>query len=574
MNMNRLYKINIVFTAVFLCVIVFAFTAFNTEDNTSILKPETISGEFKNSAYERVNSRKNGANFESVNLFEQSNKDNSGIINSAVSQASFFKLDRTSLGQLNNRKSQNITLTIPTEAGNIELELCQVNFIPADFKILTSSGNTMPYKQGLYYQGIIKGDNSSIAAISIFENEVMGIVSNDKGNYNLGAMENDKNEYIYYNDRNLLKKFDFKCDVEDGYGEHYREGNNKVKPAPNSSSTVNPVKMYYVCDYQMFLDKGSVSNVVNFVTLVFNEVNLLYANANLQLALTANMYVYDTPDPYRTYTTSQTAEILTAFGTDIKNDLRGGNLAQLLSTRTPVMGAIAWVNVLCQPYEPGSHSGRYAFSELENSYNNVPIYSWTVEVIAHETGHNFGSSHTQACVWPVFSNGVLGAIDSCVDAEQGSCFSQTQPNPNGTIMSYCHIPQGGAINFTIGFGQLPGDTIRLRYSQALCIDNPLNSSEAPVAFNLLQNYPNPFNPSTNIKFALPQDGLVTLRVYDVSGREVANLINSQYYPIGIFSYTLDASALNLASGVYLYKLDVSSENNSVYSEIKKMVLIK
>ena len=139
-------------------------------------------------------------------------------------------------------------------------------------------------------------------------------------------------------------------------------------------------------------------------------------------------------------------------------------------------------------------------------------------------------------------------------------------------MSYCHL--NGAINLLRGFGSLPHDTIVDRYDKALCLDNPLNSSEFPLAFNLLQNYPNPFNPSTNIKFALPQDGLVTLRVYDVSGREVAKLINSQYYPIGIFSITLDASTLNLASGVYLYKLDVSRDNNSVYSEIKKMVLVK
>lgn len=60
----------------------------------------------------------------------------------------------------------------------------------------------------------------------------------------------------------------------------------------------------------------------------------------------------------------------------------------------------------------------------------------------------------------------------------------------------------------------------------------------------------------------------------MTGREVAELINSQYYPVGIFSYTLDASLLKLASGVYIYKLDVSKDNNAVYSQIKKMVLVK
>ncbi len=573
--MKKAYKINLIFAAVFLCVIVFAFTAFNIEENTSALKPEVTTGKFKNSAFELINSRKNVANFETVNLFTPSNKDNSVITSSAVSRATFFSIDRTALAQLNSRKSQNITMNIPGEYGNVELELSQVNFMPDDFKILTSSGKTINYNRGLYYQGIVKGDINSIAAISIFENDIMGIVSTDIGNYNLGHLENDNSEYIYYNDRNLLKPFNFHCDVEDGYGENYRPGNNDVTPGSQTSSTTNPVKMYYVCDYQMYLDKGSnETNVVNFVTAVFNQVNILYQNESLQLSLTSTMFVYTSADPYRVYTTSQTPEILEAFGTATKNNLQGGNLAQLLSTRTPVMGAIAWVNVLCQSYEPGSQSGRYAFSELENTFNNVPIFSWTVEVITHETGHNFGSSHTQACIWPVFNGGGIGAIDSCVAAEQGSCFSQTRPNPNGTIMSYCHIPVGGGINFNRGFGPLPGDTIRLRYSQALCIDNPINSSEAPLLFDLRQNYPNPFNPSTNIRFALPQEGLVNLKVYDVAGREVASLINNQFYAIGEFSYNFDASLYNMASGVYFYKLDVNKDNNSVYSEIKKMVLVK
>ncbi len=566
--MKKTYRINLIFAALFLGVIVFVFSAFNAEESITVTNPETTVQKHKNSAAELVNSRKTVSNFESVNLFDRSSKDNSSIINSAVSQASFFKLDRASLRELNTKKLQNITLTIPGGSGNIELELSQVNFMPDDFKIVISSGTTENYKRGLYYQGIIKGDNSSMAAVSIFENEIMGIVSTNDGNYNLGALENDHNEYIYYNDRNLMKEFEFNCGVEDGYGEHYRTNNNNVTPVPHSSSTTGPVRMYYVCDYQMFLDKGSESNVVNYVTAVFNQVNLLYNNELIPTALPASMFVYTSPDPYRTFSTSQTAEILKAFGRATKDNF-DGHLAQLLSTRTPVTGAIAWVKVLCQSYEPSSQSGRFAYSQIENTFNNVPIYSWTIEVIAHETGHNFGSQHTHACVWPTIS----GQIDSCYQSE-GTCVIGTNPTPNGTIMSYCHIPTGGGINFNLGFGQLPGDTIRLRYNQALCIDNPLNSSETPLAFNLLQNYPNPFNPSTNIKFALPQDGDVSLRVFDVTGREIATLISNQYYPIGIFSYTLDATAYNLASGVYFYKIEVTKDNNSVYSEIKKMVLVK
>ena len=290
----------------------------------------------------------------------------------------------------------------------------------------------------------------------------------------------------------------------------------------------------------------------------------LYQNDGLTVNL-QTVDVYSNQDPYINLTTS--TEILERFGDETQDNFQG-DLAHLLSTgHQQQLGGIAWINVLCQSYEPASHSGRFAFSNIEGNYSPYPTYSWTVMVITHETGHNFGSMHTFACVWPTSS----GQIDSCVSTGE-SCVSTTRQNNNGTIMSYCHL--NGAINLLRGFGTLPRDTITLRYNQALCLDNPLNSSEAPVVFNLLQNYPNPFNPSTNIKFALPQDGLVTLKVYDAAGREVARLINSQYYPIGIFSYTMDANVYNLSSGVYFYKLDVSRENNSVYSEIKKMVLIK
>src|SRR4030095_2799 len=237
----------------------------------------------------------------------------------------------------------------------------------------------------------------------------------------------------------------------------------------------------------------------------------------------------------------------------------------------PLMGGIAWINVLCQSYKPSSQSGRYSFCQIENNYSPYPVFSWTIEVMTHEAGHNFGSMHTHACAWPVFPGGGLGAIDSCVEAE-GSCFTVTQPNNNGTIMSYCHL--NGNINFVLGFGPLPGDTIRLRYSQALCLDSNNFSSEVPLTFDLLQNYPNPFNPGTNIKFALPEDGYVTIKVYDITGREVTTLLDKKYFNVGIYATYFDAGQYKLSSGVYLYKIDVNNDNNNVFSEIKKMVFIK
>ncbi|MEO8512317.1 MAG: T9SS type A sorting domain-containing protein, partial [Ignavibacteria bacterium] len=90
--------------------------------------------------------------------------------------------------------------------------------------------------------------------------------------------------------------------------------------------------------------------------------------------------------------------------------------------------------------------------------------------------------------------------------------------------------------------------------------------ETPTEFSLSQNFPNPFNPVTNIGFRIADFGFVSLKVYDVMGKEVAALINEDL-SIGIYNVSFDASGL--ASGIYLYKL----ESND-FSQTRKMVLIK
>jgi len=90
--------------------------------------------------------------------------------------------------------------------------------------------------------------------------------------------------------------------------------------------------------------------------------------------------------------------------------------------------------------------------------------------------------------------------------------------------------------------------------------------DIPTTYLLSQNYPNPFNPSTTISFSIPTSEFVTLKVYDMLGREVATLVNENL-SAGSYSYNFDAS--NLTSGVYLYKLQAGK-----YSETKKMILMK
>ncbi len=100
-----------------------------------------------------------------------------------------------------------------------------------------------------------------------------------------------------------------------------------------------------------------------------------------------------------------------------------------------------------------------------------------------------------------------------------------------------------------------------KYSKEIAINISI-----PLKFSLSQNYPNPFNPSTNIGFTIPDFGFVTLKIYDVLGREVKTLVNEVKKP---GEYKIKFNGSNLPSGVYFYSLKTED-----FYQVRKMLLIK
>ena len=88
----------------------------------------------------------------------------------------------------------------------------------------------------------------------------------------------------------------------------------------------------------------------------------------------------------------------------------------------------------------------------------------------------------------------------------------------------------------------------------------------PSDFELYQNYPNPFNPVTNVEFGISNLGFVTLKVYDILGKEAATLVNEILSP---GKYTVKFNGSSFASGVYFCKME-----SGEFKDIKRMVLIK
>ncbi len=108
------------------------------------------------------------------------------------------------------------------------------------------------------------------------------------------------------------------------------------------------------------------------------------------------------------------------------------------------------------------------------------------------------------------------------------------------------------------------DYLTLKYSQTTNIRQI--SSASPGSYNLLQNYPNPFNPSTRIGFSIPASGLVSLKVYDILGKEISELVNENLSP---GNYEVDFDGTNVSGGVYFMNFNAGD-----YRQVKRMLLVK
>jgi len=109
------------------------------------------------------------------------------------------------------------------------------------------------------------------------------------------------------------------------------------------------------------------------------------------------------------------------------------------------------------------------------------------------------------------------------------------------------------------------DSINFILDQVLVGVNSI-SNIIPKKFSLYQNYPNPFNPVTNIRFDIPKSSFVTIKIYNVLGKESALLLNENK---SAGSYEIDFDASTLTSGVYFYRLETQE-----FTQIKKMILLK
>jgi Secretion system C-terminal sorting domain len=218
-----------------------------------------------------------------------------------------------------------------------------------------------------------------------------------------------------------------------------------------------------------------------------------------------------------------------------------------------------------------------------NRYNGNAIDPATLEFVGMRGGADWLGNWNSGCWCPDdTTNGVMFALTD-MGNNQWQRFVTVAAGENGGVFEYKFaMMYPGADTVNGGSSPLDNEGGFGVNHQMVLVDGPaivLNNvfgdfttsvekldDLIPAKFELEQNYPNPFNPSTKIRFTVPEAGLVTMKVYNLLGQEVAILVNEEQ-AAGVYEVTFDAA--QLPSGIYFYSINAGD-----FVATKKMILLK
>ncbi|MES2849299.1 MAG: M12 family metallo-peptidase [Bacteroidota bacterium] len=411
-----------------------------------------------------------------VSLFEKSSALVPPGIKKILTAQQILTLKRDKSKALYQSKALSISILLPYNDEIFELELVQEDIRSEGFSAGKLTGKGIPEKTtaaaALHYRGYVKNHPASIASLSVFDNgEIMCLFSNENGNYNLGKTDGEK--YILYNSENMIAALGFECGTDETSAT--TESNSLPVFEPLAQEVCNKVRIYWEADYKLYNHnfENNFSNTINYLSGLFNQVATMYLNDGIVVEL-SEVFVWTTPD---TFTTTSSSTGLTAIRNrwNALGNNFNGDLCMLIDGGTTNNGGRAYLltSGIC------NRNVAYGYSNVRGNFSNVPVYSWDVEVITHETGHNMGSRHTHWCGWNTGAGGTCGAIDDCNSVETNSscasCSATTITNPSapvgfkGTVMSYCHLRSGIGINLANGFGTIPKAYIQSNVGGSSCL---------------------------------------------------------------------------------------------------------
>ncbi|MFZ1685931.1 MAG: M12 family metallo-peptidase [Flavobacteriales bacterium] len=461
-----------------------------------------------------------------------------------IARATVLHLNTADVATMLRESPDHVAFELPSANGTIILDLERVSILMDDFTVVQASTNgIVEAPQGLHYRGMQRDVPGSLASISIFGNEVMGLISSDDGDLVLGKIDGASNgEHVLYRTADLRDNSGPSCSTMDDGPEYTAD-----QLQPGSTKTVKCVRLYWETTYAIFQDKDSVAGVVSYVTGLFNQSATLYANDGISVML-QQVFVWNVPSPY---TGTSTSDLLDQFG-DYRTSFNG-DLAHLLGYAGG--GGVAYVNQLCN----SQSRFKMAYSAIDDWYSNVPTFSWSIEVVTHEQGHLLGSKHTHACAL----NGNNTRIDGCGPAagyNEGTCAAASVPSSSvgGTIMSYCHLVSAG-IKFSNGFGPQPTALIVNNINNASCLTacSPPPTCGTPAGLSA--------GSITSTSAVLSWGAVSGATSYTLQWKPTSSGIFNTVTGLATTSYTLSGLASNTAH--HFQVLAVCASGSSTYSTL-------
>ena len=279
----------------------------------------------------------------------------------------------------------------------------------------------------------MKREGSVVGTLVLMTDHVLGSFHHNGHQYDVAQVQGDAYAVLNFNERSNLAAFE--CGFEE-VEEALNRRDLDLQPETQRVGGGGCIEVAIDVDNYTYLTYNNMSNATDWALAQLAGVEAIYTQELNGLALIVASYVHlwQTQDPMASYT-NDAGGMLDSFritweGTPSLDAVQR-DVTHLMTKRGNTgTGGIAWLDVNCSSYAYG-----FSSAMTSSTSTNINSYSWNLDVVSHELGHNFGANHTHWCGWPG------GAIDNCASAE-GGCEGGPSVS-SGTIMSYCHTTSTG-----------------------------------------------------------------------------------------------------------------------------------
>ncbi|TXH70110.1 MAG: hypothetical protein E6Q83_07235 [Thiothrix sp.] len=362
---------------------------------------------------------------------------------------------------------------------NLELEQLQIFAPDAQIRVHNSSGiQSLPLPHTSYFKGKVSDQANSAAFIAADSSGSARSIIQIAGQTYVGSNLEQKTRFAAraLDPAQDFKQKSFECGIEGrtGYKPPLPAGLkaklSSAKRVGSNNDTIYSADLVIETDYEFYSLFNNATTAAQYITDLIAYVSSIYeAEIKTKLRIKEIVLYADPNDPWEAQSTSSAlTEVQTYYL--VQHPSLKRTAVHFLSGKENLNGGIAYIDSICTaPSYAGAKSGSYDFGVsggLGGSFTpNSPLIVWDAYVLAHELGHNFGSSHTHAYD---IDQGYALPIDCCYAQPGGACQNYplrtelpglgtltggTTATHPGTIMSYCHLVSGGSHNLSMSFGK-------------------------------------------------------------------------------------------------------------------------